>query len=401
VAEGAIRSGKTAPMSLSFVLWGMAEFNSENFVLTGKTIGSLRRNVIAPLKRMLQGRGIIYIDHRADNMLEVSYLGHTNYFYLFGGKDEGSQDLIQGITAAGLYCDEVALQPESFINQAIGRCSVDGAKLWFNCNPESPYHWFKEKWIDKAKDLGLYVLHFLMDDNPSLTQATKDRYKQLYAAGSIFYKRFILGLWCIAEGAIYNFLSDDLGDGYVVDTLPDDLSKFVVSIDYGQQHPTTMGLFGYSPTKRCWYLCKEHYTNNKPNAEYVKEFNKEMLILNGKPIIPDQIDIDPGGGGLSLLQDLRVAHPDMNIQSAIKIDVVKEIQDLSSALYNSKIKIFNRCKRVIAEMLNYVWDEKASLLGNEKPLKLNDDGPDMMRYAWNRITSMPMPFSIPKQAIKF
>jgi PBSX family phage terminase large subunit len=363
----------------------MADFNAENFILSGKTIGSLRRNVIAPLTRMMLGRGMIYVDHRADNMIEVSYLGHTNYFYLFGGKDEGSQDLVQGITAAGYYSDEVALQPESFVNQAVGRCSVDGAKLWFNCNPESPYHWFKESWIDKSHELGLYVIHFLMDDNPSLTEATKARYKQIYAAGSLFFKRYILGLWCIAEGAIYNFLSDDLSDGYVVDVIPEDLSRFIVSIDYGQQHPTTMGLFGYSPSKKCWYLVKEHYTNNKPNTEYVKEFDREMLTWNEKVIIPEYVDVDAGGGGLSLIQDLRAGHPKMNIRYAIKVDVVKEIQDLSSALYNSKIKIYHHCKRVISEMLNYVWDPKSSEHGKEQPIKKNDDGPDMVRYGQNRI----------------
>ena len=388
MAEGAIRSGKTAPMSLSFVLWAMADFNSENFILSGKTIGSLRRNVIAPLKRMLIGRGIQYLDHRADNMLEVSYLGHTNYFYLFGGKDEGSQDLVQGITAAGYYSDEVALQPESFVNQAVGRCSVDGAKLWFNCNPESPYHWFKENWIDKAKDLGLYVMHFLMDDNPSLTQATKDRYRQLYAPGSLFFRRFIQGLWCVAEGAIYSFLTDDLRDGYVVSELPEDLRSWIVAIDYGQQHPTCMGLWGYSIKEKCWYLAKEFYTNNKTNATYSQEFKREMLSFNGTDIIPINVIVDPGGGGLSLIEQLKADHPGLHIRAAYKEDVIKEIQGLSTAIYLHRVRFCAKCKRVIAEFMNYLWDDKAKQRGEEKPLKLNDDGPDMGRYFWNRAVGM-------------
>lgn len=373
-------------MSLSFILWAMAEFNSENFIFTGKTIGSLRRNVIAPLKRMLIGRNIQFIDHRADNMLEVSYLGHTDYFYLFGGKDEGSQDLIQGITGAGLYADEVALQPESFINQAVARCSVDGAKLWFNCNPESPHHWFYTKWIKRAKELGLYVLHFLMDDNPSLTEATKARYIQLYAPGSLFYKRFIQGLWCIAEGAIFPFFSDDLTKGYIVDKLPEDLQRWVVSMDYGQEHPTVMALIGYSPSQKRWVLVKEHYTNRKPNPVYSKEFGSEF---KRDGIVA--IEIDPGGGGVSLIEQLRADYPELmcEISHAVKQDVVAELQELSTALYTHRLVIYQGCQRIIQEIYNYVWNDKVMQTGKEEPLKLNDDGIDALRYGWNRVLRLP------------
>ena len=130
IADGAIRSGKTVSMSLSYVMWAMESYNEQNFALCGKTIGSFRRNVLAVLKPMLSSRGYKYKDHRADNLLEVTYRGKTNYFYIFGGKDERSQDLIQGITLAGVFFDEVALMPESFVNQATGRCSVEGSKFW-------------------------------------------------------------------------------------------------------------------------------------------------------------------------------------------------------------------------------------------------------------------------------
>ena len=130
IADGAIRSGKTVCMSLSFVMWAMNSFNGQNFGMCGKTIGSFRRNVLFWLKLMLKSRGYQTKDHRADNLLEVSRGNVTNYFYVFGGKDERSQDLIQGITLAGVFFDEVALMPESFVNQATGRCSVEGSKFW-------------------------------------------------------------------------------------------------------------------------------------------------------------------------------------------------------------------------------------------------------------------------------
>ena len=150
IADGAIRSGKTVCMSLSYVLWAMTTFNGCNFGMCGKTIGSFRRNVLFWLKQMLKSRGFKVVDHRSDNMLEISRGEVLNYFYIFGGKDESSQDLVQGITLAGVFFDEVALMPESFVDQATGRCSVDGSKYWFNCNPAGPYHWFKANWIDRA-----------------------------------------------------------------------------------------------------------------------------------------------------------------------------------------------------------------------------------------------------------
>lgn len=129
IADGAIRSGKTVSISLSLVMWAMEHFQEENFAMCGKTIGSFRRNVLMVLKLMLRSCGYKLKDHRADNLVEISRnirTIRTNYFYIFGGKDERSQDLIQGITLAGVFFDEAALIPESFVNQATRRCSVEG-----------------------------------------------------------------------------------------------------------------------------------------------------------------------------------------------------------------------------------------------------------------------------------
>lgn len=207
IADGAIRSGKTLSMSLSYVIWAMQTFQNQNFGMCGKTIGSFRRNVLFWLKLMLKSRGYNVKDHRADNLVIVSRNGISNYFYIFGGKDERSQDLIQGITLAGCFFDEVALMPQSFVNQATGRCSVDGSKFWFNCNPDGPYHWFKTEWIDKIDEKNLMHLHFTMDDNLSLSDNIKARYKTMYSG--VFYDRYIRGLWVVAEGVIYKLFSDD------------------------------------------------------------------------------------------------------------------------------------------------------------------------------------------------
>lgn len=209
IADGAIRSGKTIVMSLSFVMWAMETFEFQNLGMCGKTIGSFRRNVLFWLKLMLIGRGYKVKDFRSDNYITVkdTKTGNTNYFYIFGGKDERSQDLIQGITLAGCFFDEVALMPESFVNQATGRCSVDGSKYWFNCNPDNPNHFFKLEWIDKRKEKKLVYIHFTMDDNLSLSEEIKQRYKSMYTG--VFFKRFILGLWVAAEGLLFPQYADD------------------------------------------------------------------------------------------------------------------------------------------------------------------------------------------------
>ena len=209
IADGSIRAGKTVAMAISFILWAMETYDGQNFAMCGKTVGSFRRNVWSWLKPVLLIRRFVIEESRTENLIVISRGTRVNYFYIFGGRDESSQDLIQGITLAGLYCDEVALMPESFVNQASGRCSVPGAKMWYNCNPDSPMHWFLKNWIEKATQKKLLFIHFLMDDNPSLSEDVRERYRTMYTG--VFYQRFIQGLWVMAQGAIYrDAWSDDL-----------------------------------------------------------------------------------------------------------------------------------------------------------------------------------------------
>src|SRR5574344_241987 len=235
IADGSIRSGKTTVMSLSFVIWAMDNFDDENFALCGKTIQSLRRNVIKQLKRMLKSMGYTVEEHRTENSMTIRRGDVENEFYLFGGKDEGSQDLIQGITLAGVLFDEVALMPESFVNQATGRCSVTGSKMWFNCNPEGPDHYIKTRWIDRISDLNLIRIHFTMQDNPSLSKAIIERYEHMYTG--VFYDRFIKGLWVLASGIIFRYFADD-NEPYLFDDNTESekknvYSKIVMGIDFG------------------------------------------------------------------------------------------------------------------------------------------------------------------------
>lgn len=175
ICDGAVRSGKTLCMSISFISWAFYTFSDTSFALCGKTIASLRRNVVTPLLPVLQSMGFDCDYKISRNFIEIGKDGVRNRFYLFGGRDESSASLIQGMTLGGLMLDEVALMPRSFVEQALARCSLENAKYFFNCNPEHPYHWFYTEWIKKHKEKNILYIHFKMEDNPSLSHSVIDK----------------------------------------------------------------------------------------------------------------------------------------------------------------------------------------------------------------------------------
>lgn len=371
IADGAIRSGKTVCMSLSFVLWAMTRFNGQNFGMCGKTIGSFRRNVLFWLKLMLRSRGYTVVDHRADNLVVVSKAETTNYFYIFGGKDERSQDLIQGITLAGVFFDEVALMPESFVNQATGRCSVDGSKYWFNCNPDGPYHWFKANWIDKQKEKNLLYLHFTMDDNLSLSEKIKERYRSMYTG--VFFKRYILGVWAMAEGIIYDMFDSEK---HVKKDMPQLYPNGrYVSVDYGTQNATVFLLWTKGIDNR-WYCIREYYYSGrdkgkqKTDAEYVKDMKEFLSGERVKAII-----VDPSAA--SFIAALRKAgFPVLKAKN----DVEDGIRLVGTLLNQGRILFSSLCVNTIMEFASYIWDKKAAERGEDKPIKQHDHAMDAVRY---------------------
>ncbi|MBR2528822.1 MAG: PBSX family phage terminase large subunit [Blautia sp.] len=382
IADGAIRSGKTISMSLSFVLWAMTSFNGENFIMAGKTIGSFRRNVLFWLKLMLKSRGYVVEEHRADNLIIISNHDKSNYFYVFGGKDERSQDLIQGVTAAGAFFDEVALMPESFVNQATGRCSVPGSKWWFNCNPESPHHWFKEEWINKAKERGLIYLHFTMDDNLSLTEHIKERYRSQYSG--VFFKRYILGLWCMAEGMIYDMFDEDRHVKCITDFVAQlvDRNRYV-SIDYGTQNPTAFLLWNKG-VDGVWYCCREYYYSGrdsmkqKTDSEYADDLASWLEGTSIRAVI-----VDPSAS--SFIAELRKRG-----YKVIKADndVIDGIRLVGMMMSLGKLCIASSCANLIAEIGGYVWDAKAADKGEDKPVKARDHAVDAMRYFCSTVVGL-------------
>ena len=381
IADGAIRSGKTVSMSLSFVMWAMCRFEGQNFALCGKTIGSLRRNVINNLKLMLKSRGYSVADHRADNVMIVSRGQKSNIFYLFGGRDERSQDLVQGITLAGVFFDEVALMPESFVNQATGRCSVSGSKMWFNCNPAGPMHWFKTGWIDKREKKELLYLHFTMEDNLSLTEEIKARYRGMYAG--VFFLRYIKGLWAVAEGLIYSiFDADNLYNDEDRPKALKNIGTRAIAVDYGTTNPCVF-LDIWDDGQNIWvdreyrWDSKSEEARKSANPQKTdKQYADDMAnFMGSRPEDQCIIVVDPSAA--SFIQELRSRGW---VVKAADNEVVDGIRATSTLMAQKKIKINRNCKGLTKELQSYVWDDKASERGEEKPVKQLDHGPDALRY---------------------
>lgn len=392
IAAGSVRSGKTLIMSLSFVFWAMDSFNDSNFGMSGKTIGSFKRNVWFNLQKMLRARGYAVYKVKEINDAWVIKKGDVkNNFYIFGGRDERSQDLVQGFTAAGFFFDEAVLQPESFVNQAVARCSEDGAKLWFNCNPDGPFHWFKREWIDKVEERNALHIHFLLEDNPSLSSKVVDRYKRMFTG--IFYDRFILGLWVLAEGVIYSMFSKNM----VIDKIPQSVTLTTkwIGIDYGQANATVFLLLGLG-SDGILYLLDEYYHEGRTSAiqkspkKYSKDYFKWKIKngVDGVPVRSKYTYIDPSAKGMimQLYED-----GEKNTRQADN-EVLKGIELISSIIDAGLLRVLSCCKNTIKEFGSYRWDPKAQERGIDAPIKQNDHCMDALRYIinGNRIMIMHM-----------
>ena len=367
ICDGAVRSGKTISMGLSFFCWAMQRFDGRELALCGKTIVALRRNVVVPLLPILRDLGFSCQEKLSRNTISITFGGNSNTFYLFGGKDEGSSALIQGSTFAGVLMDEAALMPRSFVEQACARCSVAGSKIWFNCNPEGPSHWFYLEWIKKADERRALYLHFSMEDNPSLSRRIINRYKRLYSG--LFYRRFVLGEWVVAQGRIYDFFNEEM-----LRDPPDErkLHEYAVSCDYGTSNPASFGLWGRAGS--VWYRISEYYYNSrqegrqKTDAEYVRDL---LALLGGRS--PSVVVVDPSAA--SFIEALR--REGLPVVKA-RNDVLSGIRLTADLLKSGKMVVCRSCQDSVREFYSYCWNEAAA--GVDTPKKENDHAMDDIRY---------------------
>ena len=375
ICDGAIRSGKTSFMMLAFVDDAMRRYNGQRFAVCGKTVDSTVKNIIVPYLGVNWAQDKYNLSwRRADKVLLVSDGKHQNIFEVFGGKDESSFSLIQGRTLAGVLFDEVALQPRSFVEQALARCSVEGSRFWFNCNPESPKHWFYEEWVKKPEKHNALHLHFELDDNPALTEEIKARYRSMYSG--VFYDRYILGKWVAADGIIYPQFDEAK---HVVKSKPRDYAKYYVSVDYGTHNPTSMGLWGLYNRK--WYRVADSYFDSvkqmrqRTDEEHYRELHNLITDNTGgkKPVA---VIVDPSAA--SLIECIK-RHGEYRVRQADN-DVLSGIANVSTELNAGRLLFCDCCHEIFDEFLSYIWDQKAAERGEDKPVKQYDHAMDDMRY---------------------
>ena len=367
ICDGAIRSGKTLAMGMGFFFWAMACFSDRQFALCGRSVGALRRNLLETVLPQLRRLGFACEEKRSEKLLIVRRRGRENRFYLFGGANEASAALIQGMTLAGVLFDEAALMPRSFVEQASARCSVEGSRLWFSCNPEGPNHWFYREWVCRAEEKRALYLHFTMADNPSLSARVRARYESMYSG--IFYRRFVLGEWTAAEGRIYDFYAP--GE-YAQEAPAEPWERLRVSVDYGTVNPTSMGLWALKDG--VWYRVDEYYYDSrtegrqKTDEEYVDALEE---LTRGRRI--ERVIVDPSAA--SFIETLRRrGFCVMRANNAVA-DGLRVTADL---LKKRRLVICRSCKDCLREMESYEWVNDGS--GHDVPRKENDHAMDEMRY---------------------
>ena len=366
ICDGAVRSGKTFALSVSFFLWAMACFQRQRFGLCAASINGVRRNLLAQAKPVIQGLGFRWEEKASKNEVVVRGGGRENVFYLYGGRDEGSFTSIQGVTLAGVLLDEAALMPQSFVDQACARCSVRGGRVWLSCNPAGgPEHWFYKEWVARAEEKNALYLRFAMADNPGLSEQVRQRYERMFQGA--FYRRYVLGEWTAAEGLVYDFFDRDM----MPEAPEGTFERWRISCDYGTRNPASFGLWG--EMDGVWYRVKEFYYDarargrQKTDGEYVDDLEK---LAGGRRV--EMVIADPSAA--SFIEALR--REGWTVRKADN-RVLEGIRRTAEALKSRRIVICKGCEAAAREFSMYCWEDDSS---GDRVRKEFDHAMDDIRY---------------------
>jgi len=395
IYEGSVRSGKTVASLLGFLRFARAG-PAGNLLMAGKTERTLKRNLIDPLTEML---GPARCRHLAGSG-ELHLVGRR--VYLAGANDERAQEKIRGLTLAGAYCDELSTFPESFFAMLLSRLSLEGARLFATTNPDAPTHWLKAGYLDRAAlhasaageleapdgetPLDLARFSFRLSDNPYLSEGYVRAISAEYSG--LWRRRFILGEWVAAEGAIYDMLDLTPGARHVCRELPA-IEDYWLSIDYGTTNPFSALLIGLGVDARLyvvreWRWAARTKHRQLTDAEYAARLTAwvEGGCEGAEPATPDAplpirgIVIDPSAASFRA----QLQRAGWGWATRAENEVLDGIRSTASLLAAGRLRIHESCTELLRELAGYVWDARAAERGEDAPLKQDDHGPDALRY---------------------
>jgi len=364
---GAVRSGKSFSALLRFMQLCTDKTIDGDFVIVGKSEGAIKRNIVSEMHNLV-GDDCRYSPGNREIQL------YNRKIHVVGANDLRSEGKIRGSSFGCALIDEVTIIPENFFTMLLSRLSKNNAKLLGTTNPDSPFNWFKTKYLDRADELGAKVFNFYLDDNPSLSIEYKDSLKKEFTG--LYYDRFILGKWVLSSGSIYDFFDEKI---HVIQESPAQGNYYVCGIDYGVTNACAFVLMGYNNLTfpNCW-VEKEYYYDSKvalkqkTDAEYARDLAE---FLNGYYV--RAISVDPSATSFKL----ELMRSGMSNIINADNDVLLGIRTASTMLQQGTVKICDCCPNLIKEIQSYVWDEAAALKGIERPKKFFDHAVDGFRYA--------------------
>lgn len=376
ILEGSVRSSKTWTVMPKILLLCDYEVPGHK-VLFGVSKSTIYNNVLSDLFDFVGSKNYSFNRQTGELFL------YDSQWLVTGAKDEGSEKYIRGLTVGVAVGDELTLIPESFLKMMLTRMSPDGARIYGTTNPDNPFHYLKTEFIDddeKRRKRYVNSIHFTLADNLSLSAAKREQYATMYKG--VFKKRYIDGLWVVAEGAIYKDCFDESLE-YDDNSRPIGLlqrGNFVemcVPIDYGTGNPTVFLLV--IDDGETYWVEREYYYDSKEigiqktDSQYVsdlKDFLKEYAPLGAQCIV------DPSAASLKAEMVMQGVWNTENADN----EVIDGIRTVSTLLAKKKIRIHKRCVKLLAELQTYAWDTKAQKRGEDKPLKEHDHAPDALRY---------------------
>lgn len=368
LAHGAIRSAKTVGVNTRWLKAIHEADENTNLLMVGKTLGALERNVLVPLARMVGPSNFLY----KRSLKRVWIYGRE--CWCEGANDASAYQKIEGETLQKAYVDEGSLCHQSFWDMLITRLSEDGSELFATSNPGPPTHYLKKRWIDREGEIDLKSWHFTLDDNPWISDAYKEELKRRYAPEtSMFYQRFIKGLWVSDEGAVFKNFDPSI---HCIPALPDGrLDELRVAVDVGATHPS--GFLKAYRIGQDWYVAGEYRKADKTPVALSQDLKR---FVGGQ--FASSIDVDPSAKS----HRLQFMADGISPITPADNDVLNSIQRIINALEMGWLHFVGPATPMLQEeMTAYRWDDRATERGEDKPIKENDDLIDCLRYLVNRI----------------